>query len=350
MSNDEEARKAKKARVKKLRKLVETDKNINLNINVQDGVINVHGNKPIMDILKEDCRAMTIGDILLHMMNLEDQDVPEKFVLDEFEEKTVLLPKLPVKFMSKKWNAIVARETLKTFMNQLGFYRGSDKSYVAKEDKPEGWPDSVGFGSKKKKHATSYKLHEINAIIKSMLEYRDIDPFKWHVDVDNQDQDMENNVVEAELVATVVTSSSTEKRKAREEEETSDSGVPVVIAVHNGQDIVFNDDLNLELEPDTETETSHCNVQTDSQVSSASEEILFHGKSAKKRKTVKSRENMEETDSDSSDDLEYLEDLAQQVSDIDSDTDDERGTPRINPYVQSTFDKILQDTLFGPRQ
>ena len=32
---------------------------------------------------------------------------------------------------------------------------------------------------------------------------------------------MENNVVEAELVATVVTSSSTEERKASEEEETS---------------------------------------------------------------------------------------------------------------------------------
>ena len=44
-------------------------------------------------------------------------------------------------------------------------------------------------------------------------------------------------------------------------------GIPVIIAVHDGQDIVFNDDLNLKLEPDTETETSHYNVQTDSQVS-----------------------------------------------------------------------------------
>ena len=89
---------------------------------------------------------------------------------------------------------------------------------------------------------------------------------------------MENNVVEAELVATVVTSSSTEERKASEVEETSNSCVPVVIALHNGQDIFLYDYFNLELEPDTETETSHSNVQTDSQVSSASEEILFHGK------------------------------------------------------------------------
>ena len=64
-----------------------------------------------------------------------------------------------------------------------------------------------------------------------------------------------------------------------EEEETNDSCVPVVIALHNGQEIFLNDYFNLELETDTtETETSHGNVQTDSQVSSASEEILFHGK------------------------------------------------------------------------
>ena len=75
--------------------------------------------------------------------------------------------------------------------------------------------------------------------------------------------------------------------------------------------------------------------------------ILFHGKKAKSRKIVKSREHV---DDDSSDDLEQLEQLADQLSDIDTKDDDDEDPPKVNPHVQSTFDKILQDTLFGSFQ
>ena len=72
--------------------------------------------------------------------------------------------------------------------------------------------------------------------------------------------------------------------------------------------------------------------------------ILFHGKKAKSMKIVKSREHV---DDDSSDDLEQLEQLANQLSDIDTEDDDDEDPPKVNPHVQSTFDKILHDTLFG---
>ena len=96
---------------------------------------------------------------------------------------------------------------------------------------------------------------------------------------------------------------------------------------------MLNEDFNLELEPDTEPETTNGNVQPDSQCSSASEEILFHGKKAKSRKVVKSRKYI---DDESSDDLEQLEQLADQLCDIDSEDDDDEDPPKVNPHVQST--------------
>lgn len=104
------------------------------------------------------------------------------------------------------------------------------------------------------------------------------------------------------------------------------------------------------LEDDTEPETT--NVQPDSQCSSASEEILFHGKSAKSRKTAReSREYID--DSDSSADLNLLEEMVNQLSDAETDDNEDTSAP---PKSTIMFNQPLTKSyrtpysLFGTHQ
>ena len=66
---------------------------------------------------------------------------------------------------------------------------------------------------------------------------------------------------------------------------------------------------------------------------------MFHGKSAKSRRTAKSREYID--DSDSSADLALVEEMVNQLDESEKENDTSASPPRINPDVQSTFDRIL---------
>ena len=102
-----------------------------------------------------------------------DQD---DFVFDDVLPD--ILPRLPVKFKGKDWTSDMARKCLQRYMNALGFYRGSKNNYKRSSDKP-GWPDSVSLETIE--HASYVKLENINTIIQSLLESRNIDPHVWYI-------------------------------------------------------------------------------------------------------------------------------------------------------------------------
>ena len=96
--------------------------NIILDITVNDGVIQMNGNKSLISFVEEYGYKMSLGDLLFRMSDIESDPSPDPDDKRCQEFLPGVLKRMPVKYKSKDWNVEVARRTLTKYMNALGFY------------------------------------------------------------------------------------------------------------------------------------------------------------------------------------------------------------------------------------
>ena len=89
-----------------------------------------------------------------------------------------VMPKMQYKFKGDNWDYQVARDQLQKYMSILGFGHGGTRRYMNLQDKPLGWHESISF--EKMKHPSYMKLDQINAIIESLLQHRNINPYEFY--------------------------------------------------------------------------------------------------------------------------------------------------------------------------
>ena len=79
------------------------------------------------------------------MKELEDSH-DYTFDYNETSSKSIVLPRLPVKFKSESWSVHVAKRWLRQVFHSWGFGRGKGQiRYRQIENRPRGWPDALDF-------------------------------------------------------------------------------------------------------------------------------------------------------------------------------------------------------------
>ena len=63
----------------------------------------------------------------------------------------------------------------------LGCYPGSNKTYGNREHSPPAWPDTLSFEGIKHVSVSHMKLKDMNLVLESLLQHRNIDILKYHV-------------------------------------------------------------------------------------------------------------------------------------------------------------------------
>ena len=123
-------------------------------ISLRNKEIHLNGEKVIVDLLSSNFKNMKVSELFKVIQN---QNTSKTY--QYAAAKPVCFPLLSVKFISDKWNTIIARKELAAFMKVLGFKKGGDKSYKF-EHKPQEWPEAVQFVGFKK--PASAKLLQCN--------------------------------------------------------------------------------------------------------------------------------------------------------------------------------------------
>ena len=150
----------------------------------------IAGDKKVVKFVTEKGEDITLKEINEKIEELSQSEE------DHIYQRRVSYPRLPVKFKSESWTWKIARKVLQEFMEVEGFGRGSAKSYGKFKDEPDDWPDTIswiGF-----KGPTNVRLESCNEIIQSFLEGRNIDPYTYHDDpTDRENEENEENEDEA---------------------------------------------------------------------------------------------------------------------------------------------------------
>ena len=63
----------------------------------------------------------------------------------------------------------------------LGCYPGSNKTYGNREHTPPAWPDTLSFEGIKHVSVSHMKLKDMNLVLESLLQHRNIDILKYHI-------------------------------------------------------------------------------------------------------------------------------------------------------------------------
>ena len=63
----------------------------------------------------------------------------------------------------------------------LGCYPGSNKTYGNREHTPAAWPDTLSFEGIKHVSVSHMKLKDMNLVLESLLQHRNIDILKYHI-------------------------------------------------------------------------------------------------------------------------------------------------------------------------
>ena len=145
-----------------------------------DGQVEFMGVDSILDEVKELAKELANKLKEVHETREDQQLKFSKYVIPTF-------PKLPLKLTSKDWDSDLARETLRSYMQLLG-YKIKGLSY--KKDSPRyrvppGWPDSMDFGEFS--GPSQAKVDEAKIILESLLIHHGYDP-ETHVVEDNNNE------------------------------------------------------------------------------------------------------------------------------------------------------------------
>ena len=161
---------------KKISKFIEDKKLSVFSISLQKNHLTLTGNKTIIDMVTEN-PTITLTELMYSMMAQRNTETNDAFTC--ISSTPGVLPQLPHKFKGCKWSVGVCRSVLTDYMQCLGFYPGSDKTYGKPEHTPAGWPDSLSFEGIK--HVSYMKLKDMNLVLESLLQHRNIDILKYHI-------------------------------------------------------------------------------------------------------------------------------------------------------------------------
>ena len=151
---------------KPLRSLIKKKKAKVLVIAAVENKVKIFGDKRLVSIAKN--HQNKVEDIIQDLILLE-QNVDTDFEYDEVATNYVSLPRTSVKIRSDSWTKVTARETLKKYMKIFNLGRGMALHYQVKENKPEGWPDSISFEDFK--GVSFAKKEKATQIIEAMIRY-----------------------------------------------------------------------------------------------------------------------------------------------------------------------------------
>ena len=156
-----------------LKKVVENDEQTVFSISVKEGHIVLDGSKHIVDhVLGQNSQLLTL-EMLMNKMLLKDESTTFSTATPKH------FPKFSVPFKSKDWKYPVAYQTLKCYLNILGFHNGSTKKFGRLEDRPQEWPDTESWEDFR--HPCAAKIDKINKIISSILQFHQIDVKTHHI-------------------------------------------------------------------------------------------------------------------------------------------------------------------------
>ena len=131
-----------------------------------------------MNYAETEMKNTSMWDFFLQMLEFsktkdETADKFRKCVL-------IIFPKLPYKLLKENYTSDEARDTLKKFMNILG-WRNGGFSYKDKSHKPPGWPDALSYDDFIGPNSAS--IEEAMIILRSILLHHQYNP-DAHVEVD----------------------------------------------------------------------------------------------------------------------------------------------------------------------
>ena len=158
-----------------------SDNKVTVALTVDDeGQVTFMGVDSILDEVKELAKELANKLKEVHETRGDQQLKFSKYVIPTF-------PKLPLKLTSSDWDSDLARDTLRIFMNILGYkikglsYKKDSPRYTV----PPGWPDCMDFGEFS--GPSQAKVDEAKTILESLLIHHGYDP-ETHVDEDNNNE------------------------------------------------------------------------------------------------------------------------------------------------------------------
>ena len=176
-----------------------------------------------MNYAETEMKNTSMWDFFLQMLEFsktkdETADKFRKCVL-------IIFPKLPYKLLKENYTSDEARDTLKKFMNILG-WRNGGFSYKDKSHKPPGWPDALSYDDFIGPNSAS--IEEAMIILRSILLHHQYDPDE-HVEAD-----ADNNNGEGEK----------KKRKRKSKKAKSRALIDPEVEDGNGEEQVQGEDGN----------------------------------------------------------------------------------------------------------
>ena len=150
---------------KPLRSLIKKKKAKVLVLAAVENKVKIFGDKHLVSLAKNS--IVKVEDVIKDLILIEQND--KDFEYDEVATNFVSLPRTSVKIRSESWTKITARETLKKYMKIFNLGRGMPLHYQVKENKPDGWPDSISFEDFK--GVSFAKKEEATQIIEAMIRY-----------------------------------------------------------------------------------------------------------------------------------------------------------------------------------
>ena len=131
-----------------------------------------------VNFAETEMRNTSMWDFFLQMLEF---DKTKDEIRDKFKKIVVsIFPKLPFKLLKENYTSAEARDTLRKYLQLLG-WRNGGYSYNDKSHKPPGWPDALSFDDFTGPHAAS--IEDAMTILRSILLHHQYDPDE-HVEVD----------------------------------------------------------------------------------------------------------------------------------------------------------------------
>ena len=132
-----------------------------------------------VNFAETEMRNTSMWDFFLQMLEF---DKTKDEAGDKFKKIVLsIFPKLPFKLLKNNYTSPEARDTLRKYLQLLG-WRNGGYSYTDKSHKPPGWPDALSFDDFTGPHAAS--IEDAMTILRSIFLHHQYDP-DTHVEVDN---------------------------------------------------------------------------------------------------------------------------------------------------------------------
>ena len=132
-----------------------------------------------VNFAETEMRNTSMWDFFLQMLEF---DKTKDEAGDKFKKIVLsIFPKLPFKLLKNNYTSPEARDTLRKYLQLLG-WRNGGYSYTDKSHKPPGWPDALSFDDFTGPHAAS--IEDAMTILRSIFLHHQYDP-DTHVEADN---------------------------------------------------------------------------------------------------------------------------------------------------------------------